>query len=1174
MKFRGGLKVREQEHARNVVANRVLGGLRYLSAIDRFRDASSVKKLVQKFGTAFKDVSHLKPLMGEVFPRQWSALYLDFPVPPMMSIEKELVWAIQVCALAKKELGEYVNCRRQLEAFVCQGRLEEALVLLDNIELRFGKSLWLAQSRLGVLQQIGDSSRLEVVKKLMFEEAAGPGLSSFLLRMMAKKFEVNGIVGQLAKEIDKIFDENQNNQPVTYIKARFLRLPFPDVMEIPVLLHYESACSLIDYYEALISSLRSLLTETDCKNGLRDVARSARDSLAVLEDERLILPFAVLLERADPINNRTEMRGRLIEACIREDSHAAVNLWKEYSLEYPGDIAPLLRIAESSKCVGEDELSLSNFLSEIYKKYKVVQSKSSISYAAALTIFEISERFGNQTWSAVLESTVRHQLAQVGVDANRLEAMIAAADTVLSPSIGLLPPINGGSRSEENMRLINQLFDSISPLHLQLISGKLMPGAVIANDANAWINQARIDGALRNGESNLALLLINERIGECSGSELRILYAQRALAYCQQSKYVEAAKSVVEGVRFEDGAATIYPIKDVANGMESKKIWADSIDVPLLYEAYLSFVDKDKITNLRISFEMFQERYKIKLPVDAMKLADVVGMKRVVAYLADVWKPEVMSQTIFYPSAAEIEDARIEVCKVLQDIDLPNSALYRNEFKQRVRRREIGKGTSLVEKSKVYVDMAAIRRNLKSKLDGAYMRYKGSANLPTTWSSDEIKRLYEMFDKAEQSGRASLAQTLDSVHKIFGVAKTDVDLQFDSIYSQVMTEFVSGENGLNAYLSTRVRHGKLANALRKPLMDERIITARNKDGTYVPNLHWDLLRTSLDESAIGLVKSALLRFSERFDRIVDFVNEKVIAVSLSDNSAIRDHNDPAAFKYHLAEIERRHLQEIDRDTLTFDNFIDRCMDRLWQKTDLMLDNLREYLAGSVRSDIIAAFEFLSSELDALGNVYALRNLQSSIGRARTNTQHKINEVVAWFKRDEFYDRIDYNCEFSAQVALSIINKTLPSEVAGDGVSFNANGLDWLMPGRTLDGMVDMFDVLVMNAVHHSGLKPEQLDVRIMGARDGRRVEINFSNRIGDSVDLDAGREKLAEIAAEMRRPDFGRRAQREGNSGLLKIWRTLNSTFYFQPELIFDYLNDGVAKRFEVVISFYVEGLE
>ncbi len=1119
----------------------------------------------RSFRIAFPNIGSLELLIGKPFPEDWSLLSPDFPHVSVRDTQRELVWASQVFRLAKTELNTFLDLRNKYERKVASAKFEEALEVLNGIEAGLGKSFWLAQNRLAVLQQLGESGSLRDVQNMLLENLDDSGFSKIILQMIYRRTELNGIVGQFSEELNKIFaDFNESDEFPAYLKARLLRGSVPFDSEIPILLFFESSSSVVDYYELFIACLRVFSIGKLPGDERGEVALLVRGALSDVLDPRLHVALAAIDGKVVVHGDARAERDAVLNGCVSGDLGAATKAWGNYHNSVPEDVFPLIALARAEAPVSL--VDTSGIFESIYQHLSEVISKTPASYAAALSIFAITERFSYLGWARILEASVRSELGGGGRVSSKWGDLAIVSDPIISPALCLVCEHASGA-------VIGEVHDDENPPTLRFaVAYQIGLASISTFPTTKWMAQAAIASAIARKAWHEAMGKIEERLPNSSPSESRQLYAQKTEVHLRSGDVLGAAAAMVEGVKFANGAPTVYPIREVVNELELNEIWDESIDAPLAYEIYFSCVDKDKLSNLRYSFERFQIKNNWLNPNDAVSQLGKYGLNRVVAYLSSVWRPDAMKQTSLYRSAAQIEDARIEVCRALQTVDPDSASEYRDEFKRRVRMREINRGATLVEQAKVYVDMAAIKRSLKAKLDGAYVRYKAAMR-----SDDEagFRALAELLAPSSSNRDELIANLQEMQLRMFTAAAGDADVQFNSLYSQVMSEFVSGEHGLNAYLSTRVRHGKLSNALRKPLMDENVITPRTKEGVYLENNFWEAMIAADSPSASSQVRDMLRDFSESFDRAVDYVNNNIIAVSVVGEDQLVNPSfiNVAAFSYGASRREMDYLQEADRTSSSFDEFIDRCMDWLWKRTDVNLERLRSYLSHELRSEVVAAFESLTSRLSSVNNVHALRGLQDSLARARTGTLHRLNEVVDWFKRNEFYDRNDYSFDFAAQIAVSIINKTLPGYAELNDIRIDSSNMDWVMPGRTLDGMVDMFDVLMTNSMQHSGLVLEKSGIRISGNLNDSRIFMEFRNKVDPATVNDGSEERLTAIRQELNKSDSGRRAQREGRSGLLKVWSTLKSTFYSDPKITFRYEERSGDTEFVVNIEFNVEDI-
>jgi hypothetical protein len=257
------------------------------------------------------------------------------------------------------------------------------------------------------------------------------------------------------------------------------------------------------------------------------------------------------------------------------------------------------------------------------------------------------------------------------------------------------------------------------------------------------------------------------------------------------------------------------------------------------------------------------------------------------------------------------------------------------------------------------------------------------------------------------------------------------------------------------------------------------------------------------------------------------------------------------------------LQKYDSGFKDLEELINKCVDSLWEKTDINLKEVQIELDSAVRSRVITQFDTLGTELVAICGGFVPAALSSATARARTATQQALDGVIGWFRRNEVYDRHDYDVDFPPRIAASMVLRTMSLPETWDGPEINiAEQLDKL-PGRSLDGMVDIYYVLFENAVKHSvqeGLRP---DVKI----DVKYAQGNFACTVVSAAKkpTESQLAHLQEVRETLVSPESRRLAQVEGRSGFRKIWMTLDNTLYKAPELIFEHQEDGF---FRVNISF------
>jgi hypothetical protein len=309
-------------------------------------------------------------------------------------------------------------------------------------------------------------------------------------------------------------------------------------------------------------------------------------------------------------------------------------------------------------------------------------------------------------------------------------------------------------------------------------------------------------------------------------------------------------------------------------------------------------------------------------------------------------------------------------------------------------------------------------------------------------------------------------------------------------------------------------------------------------------------------------------FTETFDKIVANVRDNLLQIRIHHDLPAKSEKDDALFIYMSSNLERKFVQEFDKKVSNVEQFIDRCIESLWEKTDVNLAVVRKTFRDKIRSDFLENFDRLSDKINSVSDQQAVTGLINAVARARTNFQTKFHVVQTWFNRNEVYDRQDYSPEYAAQIALNMVQKTIPNGNHDLQVDISSHSGGDLMPGRTLDAMVDVFACLLDNASIRSGLSTDELRIKVdLSLHDGE-FTATVTNNMSPEKPTPADIDKVNKVRESLTKSDSRARAQREGGSGFHKIWRAITSPVYKDPYFWFGFEDD---QKFQAHIRYNLE---
>jgi hypothetical protein len=275
--------------------------------------------------------------------------------------------------------------------------------------------------------------------------------------------------------------------------------------------------------------------------------------------------------------------------------------------------------------------------------------------------------------------------------------------------------------------------------------------------------------------------------------------------------------------------------------------------------------------------------------------------------------------------------------------------------------------------------------------------------------------------------------------------------------------------------------------------------------------------------------------------------------------------------YSSSNVERRFIQVSDQSFKDIGELIDSCVESLWQKTDRNLRVVQETLETNVRHELMSAFDALSDALGPFGHVEGINEVHNAIARAKTATSFQLSLVASWFRRSEVYDRSDYSPEFPIQIAQNMIMRTMSTAKGWLGAEIQSDVPGGAkMPGRTLDAMVDIYYVLLENAVRHSGMDPDRLSVCIDLTLKEGAFSVRVTNNWSESRQTNDALERIEEVQASLMAQSV-QKAQLEHGSGFHKIWVALNGPSYAEPRLELD---GSIDNRFTVDFGYRLSGAD
>lgn len=1122
------------------------------SAIHAFRTSFPETSYFSVYRKLFPLKTSLQDFHGHAFPKTAGGIFSNRAPKQQASALREILWALARALQFSEQIKEFLKERKSFEKAVLENNYDSATTHLNVIEQKFGKSIWLYQNKLASSYvSTRENENIDVANKIA-EEVKDNNILPLLTYYIKRRIEGAILREKLRAEIAEKISEP------TYLKYFQTKLfDFTDSSEEAVasLLYIDAQASVIDHYDSLIHVLQAAISDKMIPDEMSSLIRSTADRLySHTSDDRLIGAMAVLgLPRRKLDDCDMDRRATAIEAYTENRYADCISIAGNILTTTQQDSALRVLYIKSHVAIGRLFPPENGIIGQLNENLHNVVSAGDKFFKSAHALLVLADRYCDHSWMLYLRVAV---LFEIGAEQDRRVQQwmrdIYVRDLFVTPFTALCTDATAAERIISDLEKNNQ-FPSTIALVKTIFS-------VLNKDDG--LDTARV------ARYKARELLVNKHYSEAASLYVRAASEEKrtavkvralggaSLALMLNHQYDLAVDTLINAYLEYPHAPTLLPVEKLVEYLPELDFWPNTISLGLLLNLIQQIAGGNDLSEQRLAFEKFCFGNSIFSPTDLSLRIDEFGLVCVIEYLSSVWQPEVMRQTLVYTSEAQIEEARIDACRVLSRLDPTRTRIHQEELASRIKQQEISKATVLVEQSKVYVDIESIKRTLRSRLKNSYAQYKSSLAQHTKPEDEIVRKFESMFSGID----TSLSLLLSKFHFVdSGVAST-TDLQFGAIFSEIAKEFLTGDHGLNAYLSTRVRHGKFVDALRKAVMDEHLVTGKTTGEIYAKNNFWidRLTQVNTKDELIEAIED----FTRKFDDLLILARDQKIQIRTFFDLKSGEGNTDGLFVYQFSSLERRLVQTYDANFEDFDELIVKCVDTLWEKTDANLVRVRKYLMESLKIDLMSLFDELTIKVDA-GSSAGTAGLLNAIARARTATQQAMDNVVAWFRRNEVYDRQDFDIDFAPQIAASMVNRTMSMQSPWAGPRCEIETSDGKLPGRTLDALVDIFYVLFENAIKYAEAHGVTRNIRIkLRYHNG-----DFSGEVlSDALEPSSDHlRRLDQIRESLATPESRRLAQSEGRSGFRKIYIALENPLYKSPQLIFRHESDG---NFRVNFSF------
>ncbi|WP_342750944.1 hypothetical protein OH491_07265 [Termitidicoccus mucosus] len=616
--------------------------------------------------------------------------------------------------------------------------------------------------------------------------------------------------------------------------------------------------------------------------------------------------------------------------------------------------------------------------------------------------------------------------------------------------------------------------------------------------------------------------IIAELITNFNGpkSTVRSVLRELILASVEYHFFQPALEAIVE----------IYIETQILPDTEALNILLYSIDEmssfgseELLNYSILLSLGNANVKNTAHAYEAFLLAQQVKTPHEFMASDKYIRTSKQRLFLKHVCTKEVLAESIEFCSTDDLETERLIVCGRLKDETESNLYEIEQEIKQLTDSIAIRRGLKAVAESKVYADESGLRIARAAHYRDLILRYK-----------DAI-----MFDKMGFYP-LSMDQLVPNIEDKRSLKEAKLFLinvpgfeAFKEIFNTIREDFtLSNEFGLDSYLSVRIRHGVLLGQLRKPFEIHHLITKRaSSDSKYIINEHWE--GEFSNEENTGVIQPSLAKLSSKVDAIINEINNSWLRISTEKNPKVG-----SRFNFEFSDIELAQLYEDINAVIASETEILNLIFRaLWKRIEENIKIIRSDLGRNTLNTLIGEINEVEAKIK--GELTASRgamNLSHALAKCRTDLQYELEKISAWFQLPKNNSEGEFYLSTPITIAVQL-TKELNLKTT---INSNSDIMDMIsISNKYFTTFVDMFLLLLSNAVKHSGLQESSIDIKISGHVTRESMTINITNKLCDSVSVKAVHEVVNERWRQALMDNTRDAVRAEGGSGLFKLHKLL-----------------------------------
>lgn len=996
------------------------------------------------------------------------------------------------------EIGIFVGLRDRFEAEVLRGEYDRALHILNEVVGELGESLWYIRNRIMLLGMKGSLQEMQEFAETCKERSKDPFITFLINCFLLVASDAQLHLEKLIKSTIAELEEAGKKASADLLRLFFVPRPLYGSPKKLNCLKLLQSFNVVDQYSLLIKLAPEDLYAHKENNSEQEYS----DLLGFLRDiRRSIRDHAIPQSRScDPHDLDEEGVARHLVSLYERDEHALLieEFMKHFNnLQTPFAFVNLIAKALAGNKGGSLPLvqgPIFELIAQLQKLYTLTASPNKIEENIGKIIIQLQGFVGcNQLQLCLYKSMPLRYRSEEWI---QLAKIARNATSDFTPLSALL------ATTADPVLAYKYITDFEQLPEFRRLKAKIQKASSIEDEDIKALMSFVSDPASEKD--------IYETVSSC---------------YLRLDQYGDLFRLAGDVLSHHPNSYIAFPMRELIDKIEIDRLC--DLDALIIIYSYVAKIDSSKEYLLNESYEEFIENSGVKHPSELLVRLGV-NDDRSVAFFRDISTLETMDFLGSFEDSNDLRAERVRILDYLRDVDKIGSERHRTEVDEIVLQVIVDAGATEFNVAKIDVNDIAIRRGLAEDFESLYQLYKSV-------QQEKEQQIIRLEGEILEGGGGT------------ALVAGDKNTTLLRMLNLVEDAFMNDEkHGLDKNLSTEIRHGFFSNLMRSKLEEANLLTETGEDGEYESNVYWLSANALVTPEILLKLDSELKWFSASFNELI-VEAEEWMKVS-SDGG-----EDRRVFNYKTFLEDFEELKAVAEQSDDSDQLLDFSLSKLWDKTEICMQEMREKLNVELKGRVDSLFDELISRINDVKSGVLLLELMRAIVQTKSDIREDITTASEWFRRNTEYAATARSINDLIDISIECFERVKGVRLR---VMKHVEDLtEFRLEGRHLKAFIVALVNILENACRHSGYAHSTPIEFITSIRDESWV-LSIQNKVMVDVQEALLGEKIGEIEKKMKGPLSINMMRKEGGSGLGKAYnqlRSISNSFDMGVDIVDDY---------------------